>query len=93
MTLLLANDPQPGSLVESFAAGEVALHLGYMSDSLGDNAYFLGDAIQAPDFGMAYIVALAERLGQLSPYANLQAYLERVRARPAFQRALERTGE
>ncbi|MEL6753460.1 MAG: glutathione S-transferase family protein, partial [Pseudomonadota bacterium] len=79
-------------VISAFAEGEVALHLGYMRDSLGDQAFILGDTLQAPDIGFTYICQMAERLGELNPYPTLKAYLDRNLERPAFKRAMERTG-
>jgi glutathione S-transferase len=93
MTMLLARDPQPGSAIDNFAKGEVALHLGYLNDAIGDKDYILGDKLCGADIGLGYIAGMAERLGQLEAYPNLQKYIARLRARPAFIRAQERTGE
>jgi glutathione S-transferase len=93
LKLLLSREAEPRPpLVSAFAEGEVALQLGYMSESLGERPFLLGDALQAPDIGFTYICQMAERLGELGPYPRLQAYLARNLARPAFQRALEKTG-
>jgi len=89
--LLMREDPKP-PVISAFAEGEVALHLGYMRDSLGDQAFILGDTLQAPDIGFTYICQMAERLGELNPYPTLKAYLDRNLERPAFKRAMERTG-
>lgn len=89
--LLAREDPKP-PVISAFAAGEVALHLGYMQDSLGDQAFIMGERLQAPDIGFTYICQMAERLGELGPYPKLKAYMDRNLVRPAFQRALERTG-
>ncbi|MEL6568269.1 MAG: glutathione S-transferase family protein [Pseudomonadota bacterium] len=89
--LLTREDPKP-PIISAFAEGEVALHLGNMQDSLGDKPFILGDTLQAPDIGFTYICHMAERLGEIGPYPKLKAYLDRNLARPAFQRALERTG-
>lgn len=93
MTLLLSReqDPKP-PIISAFAAGEVALHLGYMQDFIGDKPFLLGDTFQVPDVGITYIVGMAERLGQLDPYPGLKAYLARNTSRPAFLRAFEKTG-
>ncbi|MEO0882545.1 MAG: glutathione S-transferase family protein [Pseudomonadota bacterium] len=91
--MLLMRDPDGGApLLSMFSEGEVALQLGYMQDSLGDKAFILGDQFQAPDIGFTYICQVAERLGALGPYPELNAYLDRNMGRPAFQRALEKTG-
>ena len=93
LKLLLSREAEPRPpLVSAFAEGEVALQLGYMSESLGEQPFLLGDSLQAPDIGFTYICQMADRLGELGPYPRLEAYLERNLARPAFQRALEKTG-
>lgn len=90
--LLLSRSDQRPALLEGFAAGEVALQLGYINDRLDGRSFIMGDTIKAPDFGITYIAQMAERLGEIGPYANVQAYLARNTARPAFQRALEKVG-
>lgn len=90
--LLLSRSDQKPALLEGFAAGEVALQLGYINDRLEGRTFIMGDALKAPDFGITYIAQMAERLGEIGPYPNLQAYLARNTARPAFQRALDKVG-
>ena len=65
-----------GSLQEQYAPGE----------------FVMGDRFTAPDIGTTYIAQMAERLGEIGPFPNLASYLARNTARPAFQRALEKTG-
>jgi glutathione S-transferase len=92
LLLLAEQEPKP-PVISGFADGEVPLHLTYIEDFLGDKPYLLGDRLQGPDFGMAYIVQLAQRVGALDGYTSLESYLGRLTARPAFQRAIERAGE
>ncbi|MFP6759594.1 MAG: hypothetical protein VCC99_15475 [Alphaproteobacteria bacterium] len=94
MKLLLSREQEPlPPLIDGFATGEVALHLGYIQDFLGDKPFLLGDTLQGPDIGITYILQLAQRVGDLGPYPALEAYRERMMSRPAFQRARERAGE
>ena len=90
--LLLREDPKP-PLISAFADGEVPLHLDYIADFIGEKEFLLGDRLQGPDFGVGYILQLAQRLGALSGHPSLQAYLYRLTSRPAFQRAIARAGE
>lgn len=93
MKLLLSRteDPKP-MLISMFAEAEVALHLGYIRDQLGDNDYILGDEMTLPDIGMAYVCHMAGRLELLGDYPTLAAYAERMTARDAFKTAFEKTG-
>ena len=92
LLLLREQDPKP-PLISGFADGETALHLQYIADFLGDKQFLLGDDLQGVDFGMAYIIEFAQRIGELDRFPNLDAYLTRMKARPAFRRACERAGE
>lgn len=92
MKLLLSRMEDKPPVFEMFASGEVALQLGYIEARLSDRDYVMGDTFSAPDIGMTYIAEMAERLGELAPYPKLSAYLARNKARPAFQRALEKAG-
>lgn len=90
--LLLSRSEDKPPIFDMFSTGEVALQLGYAEARLADRDYVMGDAFSVPDIGMTYIAEMAERLGELGPYPKLAAYLARNKARPAFQRALEKTG-
>ena len=79
-------------VITPFSDSEIALHFAHISDKLGDKDYILGE-FSGADFGIAYMVSMAERLGQLGGYPSLEAYLQRCRARPAFVRALEKAVE
>lgn len=92
MKLLLSRMEDKPPVFEMFSSGEVALQLGYLEERLSDREFVMGDRFTAPDIGTTYIAQMAERLGELGPYPNLAAYLARNTARPAFQRALEKTG-
>ncbi len=92
LKLLLSRTEDKPPVFDMFATGEVALQLGYVEARLADRDYVMGASFSAVDIGMTYIAEMAERLGELAPYPNLAAYLARNKARPAFQRALEKTG-
>ncbi len=94
MKLLLLREQEPKPpVISGFAAGEVALHLGYLRDTIGDQPFLLGDQFQTPDIGVTYVLQLARRVGELGGYPTLEAYVDRNLARPAFKRAVERSGE
>lgn len=90
--LLLSRLDDKPPLLDMFASGEVALQLGYVEARLADRDYVMGAHFSAPDIGLTYVAEMAQRLDELAPYPKLTAYLQRNKARPAFQRALEKTG-
>ena len=61
-----------------------------VEDRLGKVPYFAGDEFTAADiimlFPMTTMRAFAPR--DLAPYPNIRAYLQRIGARPAYQRAM-----
>lgn len=94
LKLLLSREQPPlPPLVSGFANSETDLHLGYIEGFLGDKPYLLGEDLQGPDFGMGYILQLAQRVGELSDHPALEAYLTRMTSRPSFLQARERAGE
>ena len=88
--LLMREDPKP-PVISAFTAAEVKLHLDYFSASLGDQDYILG-AFSGADIGCAFVANMAVKFGLAGGHPNLGAYVERCKARPAFQRAMEKTG-
>jgi len=80
-------------VITPFSDAEIKLHFDHITDQLGDNDYILGADFSGADFGMCYVVSMAERLGQLAAYPKLQAYVQRCMSRPAFQRAVEKAVE
>lgn len=81
------------ALLDTFADPEVALHFSHIANKLGDNDYILGPKLSGADFGIGYMVNMAHMLGLLDPYPSLVHYIERIRERPAFLRALQRAVE
>jgi len=71
---------------------EIANHLGYMETALATSDYFIGHSIMAVDFQITFVLEAAKSGRRLDPYPRLLAYLERMHARPAYQRAVERGG-
>ncbi len=70
---------------------ETANHLGYVAGALADKDHLLGDFTGA-DVTMSFVMEVGRAFGRLSAYPNLSAYLDRLHARPAFRRALEKGG-
>jgi glutathione S-transferase len=72
---------------------QLAAHVGYWEAQLGRSDWFAGDAFSAADIMMSFPVeAAASRVGFGADRPRLKAFLERIHARPAYQRALERGG-
>jgi len=67
--------------------------LDFMEAELGKTAWFAGAEFSAADIQMSFpIEASAQRAGLDASRPKLMAFLKRIHARPAYQKALERGG-
>ncbi len=65
----------------------------YMESELGKSDWFAGEEFTAADIQMSFVVeASAARGGLGTKHPRLMAWLERIHARPAYQRALAKGG-
>ena len=78
---------------DSFITPQLTLHLDYMEGELGKSAWFAGERFSVADIQMSFPVeAAAARAGLDASRPRLMDFLARIRARPAYQRALEQGG-
>ena len=73
----------------SFITPQIRHHFDYLEAELGKNLWFVGDDFTAADIQMSFPIELG---GLDISRPNLMAYLDRIHARPAYQRALKRGG-
>jgi glutathione S-transferase len=79
--------------LEQFVGPQVGLHLAFLERELDGKRWLLGDALSAADIQLSFpLEAAAVRGGLDARYPNLAAYLQRIRERPAYQRALAAGG-
>ncbi len=65
----------------------------FMESELAKSAWFAGEEFTAADIQMSFVVeASATRGGLGADHPKLTAWLERIHARPAYRRALEKGG-
>ena len=82
-----------GKAKTSFVMPNIKAHLDFMESELARSPWFAGDAFTGADIQMSFPVeASAARGGLDATRPNLMSYLERIHARPAYRRALERGG-
>ena len=68
-------------------------HLDFLEAELGDRDWFAGEAMTAADIQMSFpLEGAAARAGLDGTRPRLLAWLDRIHARPAYQRAVERGG-
>lgn len=71
---------------------QLALHLDFIEHSLLQSRWFAGERFTAADIQMSYPIEAASMRAASHDRPKLAAFLERIRERPAYQRAIERIG-
>lgn len=80
-------------LRDGYVGPQVALHLDYIEQELTAQAWFAGADFSAADVQMSFpLQAAAARAGLDARRPRITAWLERIQARPAWQRALATGG-
>lgn len=75
-----------------FVAPQLKLHFDYMENELERQGWFAGAQFSAADIQMSFpIEAGAVRVG-FEHYPHLASFRQRIQARPAYQRALQKGG-
>ena len=72
---------------------EIANHDGYVEGYMKDRDYFVGNNLTGADIAMSFVAEVARAQKKLDKYPSFNAWLDRMHARPAWQRALEKGGE
>lgn len=71
---------------------EIALQLNYINDALEGRRYILGDELTAADIELSFVGELAAGRFGIAGYPNIDAWVKRFQARPAYQAAPARGG-
>ncbi|WP_442948864.1 glutathione S-transferase family protein [Nostoc sp.] len=81
------------SVNDEFIAPQIKLHFDYIEGELNKSTCFVGEEFTAADIQMSFpleIVAMQAEL--ISSRPKIKQFVERIHARPAYKRALERGG-
>jgi glutathione S-transferase len=77
----------------TFVQPQIERHLDYVEGELKQRDWFAGDAFTAADVQMSFPLEAAQARGGLDTRRpRTMQFLQRIHARPAYQRALERGG-
>jgi glutathione S-transferase len=71
---------------------EIGNHLGYVESALAGRDWLVGDGLTGADIQMSFVGEIAGPYGLRAAYPNIDAWVKRFQARPAYQRALEKGG-
>ncbi len=78
--------------MKAFINPQLTTHLDFIEGELGKSEWFAGDTFSAADIQMSFPLEAADSRVGLADRPKMQAWLERVHARPAYIKALERGG-
>jgi glutathione S-transferase len=89
-TKYLAPEDQRTNWTSNYLKATFAKRLGFVDDHLGDAPYIVGNRFTAADISVGYTIGMAGFAGDIEPSPKLKAYHERLKARPGYQRAVNR---
>lgn len=82
-----------GRVKSTFIEPQISQHLDYLAAELEKNTWFVGNEFTAADIQLSFPLEAAVAYANLdASHPQLMAFLERIHARSAYQRALERGG-
>lgn len=76
----------------TFTGPQIRLHLDYVESELARTEWFAGSHFTAADVQMSFPLEAAAARAKSDTHPRIAAFLERIHARPAYQRALEQGG-
>jgi glutathione S-transferase len=80
-------------VTETFIGPQIKTHLDFQEAELGKSTWFVGEELTGADIMMSFPLEAAGSRGGLGERPKLTAFVARVHARPAYQKALERGGK
>jgi glutathione S-transferase len=87
-TKFLAPEDKRSNWTSDYLKATLAKRLGFVEQHLGDAPYIVGNRFTAADISVGYTIGMAGFAGDIEPSPKLQAYHDRLKARPAYQRAV-----
>ncbi|WAC74826.1 glutathione S-transferase [Roseateles sp. SL47] len=82
-----------GKAKTSFVLPQITSHMNYLEAELGKSPWFAGQDFTAADVQMSFpLEAAAARGGAVARQPRITDFLQRIHARPAYQRALKKGG-
>jgi glutathione S-transferase len=77
---------------QAYVQSQLDLHLGYIANTLAGKEFLIGTSLTAADIQLTFSLQAARRSKLLGPYAALETYVERMEARAAYQRGIDKGG-
>jgi len=92
LNLYVSRLGDDGAPLQPRIESEIANHLGYLDAHLKGRDTLLGKEFSGADIQMSFIGEIAQAYGKRAAFPNLDAWVKRLHARPAWKKALEKGG-
>jgi glutathione S-transferase len=71
---------------------ELRNHLGFLNQELAGREYFMGDELTGVDIQLSFVAQTCLKFCGRDTFPNITAFVDRIEARPAYRRAMEKGG-
>jgi glutathione S-transferase len=71
---------------------EIQNHLGYLNHEITGRDYFVGNALTGADVQLSFVAQVAIRGPGRAAFPELARFVDKIEARPAYQRAITKNG-
>jgi glutathione S-transferase len=92
LKMYVARLGEAGAPLQPRIDSEIHNHLSFIDAALAGKSYLLGDTLTGADIQMSFVGEVAGSFRLRDAYPNLDAWAQRLHARPAYQAALVRGG-
>ena len=92
LKLYVSRLGEAGAPLQPRITSEIENHFGFLDAELAHADFFVGKDLTAADINLSFPIQAARLLHGLDKFPNLARFLDRMHARPAYRRALERGG-
>lgn len=81
-----------GAPLQPRIQSEIQNHLGWLDSEVAGRDYFVGSELTGADVQLSFVAQLGVQFCGRDAFPNLTRFAERIEARPAYQRAIARSG-
>ena len=81
-----------GAPLQPRIQSELANHLGYLNAELANREFFVGNELSGADVQISFVAQMAVKSAGRETYPNLTRFVDMIEARPAYQRAISKSG-
>lgn len=90
--MYVARLGEAGAPLHPRIESEIANHMSYIEGALAGREWLVGDGPTGADAQLSFIPEVLKAFGKLGAYPNMTAWIDRIHARPAWRRGLEKGG-